>query len=133
MIVEGHTVGRSVIVVSALDRLQLPGRKCVTVIVHYRHHGGGDMHARLGAVAAWYYEVGMPANGHRLRLFAHVLGCDRGLDPVTSERDGEVQVSVGNPMTTEVSGVDHTGHCLSICGGLCLQIFHFRLGNQSMN
>ena len=66
-------------------------------------------------------------------FFAHVLGCDRGVDSVPGQRDGEVQVGVREPVAAEISGVDHAGDSLPVGGGLRLKIFDLSLSNQAMN
>ena len=133
MVVEGHTAFCVVVVLRALDWLELPGRERVVVVVHRGHHRGRNLQSHLGAVTAWYLEVGMPADRHRLQLLAYVLGRDRSVDGVSGKRNGQVQVGVRKPVAAKISRVDDAGDRLPVRSGLRLKIFHLSLRNQAVD
>src|SRR5450631_2773856 len=94
LVAEGLAVGGIEVVWGAFDGEQFSGWEDVVVVIDLGYDLGGDVKANLFAIAAGEVEVGMPANGHRLGLFADVFGGNGGVDRITGQCDNDGHVGL---------------------------------------
>ena len=91
------------------------------------------MDADLAAVARGQVEVRMPGDGDGLVFAAHVFGNDAGVDGFGGERDSDDEVSLGEPVAAEVSGVDYAGDLFAAGNLFDLNVVGFCLEDEAVH
>ena len=130
---QGHTVGGAQVIAGAVHRRQLSAWEYIVVAVDFGELGSGYVETGLGSVAGGKREIGVPANGDRFGFAPNVAGNDGGIDSIGRKGDGEVEVGLRQPMTSEVAGVDDAGDFLSAGDILHADIVGLGLEDQAVH
>ena len=115
------------------DWHELAGREDVVIAINGGQHRSGNVQAGLGAVAGWNVEVRMPSDGHGLGFGTDILRYDHGVYSVGGQGDGELQISLREPMAAEVAGMNYARDFLAAVNVFLGYIFGLRLQDQAMH